>query len=285
MSEISLITIVKGRREHLRNLMRGVAAQQLRPDELIIVFMNEAATDRLPDPGCKVYTDSLFDPDHELPLAAARNRAATLASGRILAFLDVDCIPAPDYLRLLHAAVQRTHGLLMGDVRYLPEGATPDEWTAATLEERSLAHPRRPVIPPDRDLITLPYHLFWSLTFGIMAEDFARLGGFDGGYQGYGGEDTDFAFTARQVRLPPYVCRARAYHQFHPTYSPPYNHLEDIVANATRFHDKWQVWPMEGWLKKFAEQGYIDWQPHVIRLLKAPAPETVAAARTADPFG
>ena len=285
MSGLSLLTIVKGRREHLENLLRGVALQRRAPDEVIVVFMNEEPSDKLPDPGCKIYLESHFDPQNPLPLAAARNRAAGLAAGQILAFLDVDCIPAPDYLEQLEKAVRQTHGLVMGDVRYLGAGDATPPWTPDQLEARAQPHPRRPLLPADRDLISLPYHLFWSLSFGLRATDFARLGGFDRGYHGYGGEDTDFSFSARKVRLPLFACRARAYHQFHPSYSPPFNHLEDIVANAERFHDKWQVWPMDGWLKKFAEAGYIEWRDDSIRLLRTPDPAAIDAARTDSPWG
>ena len=285
MSDISLLSIVRGRRDHLDNLLRGVARQTRPPKEVILVFMNEAQPDQLPDPGCKTYMYSINSPEHTLPLAAARNKAAAQASGEILAFLDVDCIPAPDYLDLLGSAVRKTRALIMGDVRYLGEGSVEEDWTAEKLEDVALSHPRRPIIPDGRDLLPLPYHLFWSLSFGIYAKDFARLGGFDTDYQGYGGEDTDFSFTARQIRLPLFACRARAFHQFHPSYSPPYNHLQDIVANAVRFHDKWQVWPMEGWLKEFDREGFIAWKANTIRILKPVDDATLEAARSESPFG
>ena len=285
MNDISLLTIVSGRRNHLHNLLRGVREQSAKPRELIVVFMNEAAPRELPDPGCPLYLHELHDPEHALPLAAARNRAAANASGSILAFLDVDCIPHPDYLSDLAHAVQLTHGLVMGDVRYLPEGATEGNWNYERLERLAELHPRRPQLPEGRALMSLPYHLFWSLSFGLRASDFARLGGFDLHYTGYGGEDTDFAFTARQVRLPFYGCGARVYHQYHPTYSPPYNHLNDIVTNAIRFHQKWQMWPMEGWLKQFAQEGYIDWTETDITLLRDVEPAAIDSARTLSPFG
>ncbi|PPK88435.1 GT2 family glycosyltransferase [Neolewinella xylanilytica] len=285
MTDISLLTIVRGRRTQLHNLLRGVAAQTRKPEEVIVVFMNEAIPDQLPDPGCKMYLHQIADPDHPLPLAAARNLAAANASGRLLAFLDVDCIPHPEYLELLSTAVRQTHGVVMGDVHYLPRAIAAEGWTAEDLAELAVRHPRRPVIPADRSLIPLAYHLFWSLSFGLRANDFARLGGFDEGYRGYGGEDTDFSFTARQTRIPMYACKARAFHQFHPTFSPPYHHLDDIIENADRFYKKWDVWPMEGWLKQFVADGYIAWESHTIRKLRPVEAKTLAAARSDSPFG
>ena len=285
MSSISLLTIVSGRRTQLHNLLRGVREQATKPREVIVVFMNEPVPQELPNPGCAMYLHSLLDPEHPLPLAAARNRAAAHARGDMLAFLDVDCIPHPDYLTHLKHAICLTQGLVTGDVHYLPRGAAADNWSYNSLEQVAEAHPHRPVVPADRALIPLSYYLFWSLSFGLRRSDFARLGGFDERYTGYGGEDTDLAFTAREVRLPLFGSQARVYHQYHPSYSPPYNHLRDIVANANRFYRKWQMWPMEGWLKQFEREGYILWEPEAVRVIRDVDPTTVAAAQSESPFG
>ena len=112
--------------------------------------------------------------------------------------------------------------------------------------------------------------LFWSLCFGIRRQTFLNLGGFDSRFVGYGGEDTDFAFTARSRNLPFYKISALAYHQFHSSYSPPLNHLEEIVINARVFYRKWNVLPMEKWLKKFEELGYIKLINNRIKIIKYP---------------
>ena len=52
---------------------------------------------------------------------------------------------------------------------------------------------------------------------------------------------------------------AEAYHQHHGGTGPPREHLESIVGNARRFHDRWGRWPMEGWLQALAEQGLVRW--------------------------
>lgn len=267
------------------NLLRGVAQQTEKPREVIIVFMNEAIPDDLPDPGCSLYSHTLYDDKDTLPLVAARNHAAAVAEGEILCFLDVDCIPHRTYLERMKHAVCLTKALVMGDVRYLPEGAVKEGWTDESLDRVAQLHPRRPELPTEQDLMVLPYHLFWSLSFALSATDFARLGGFDRRYRGYGGEDTDLAFMARKVRLPFYGCDARVYHQYHPSYSPPYNHIENLVHNANVFHQKWQIWPMTGWLTAFQREGYIEWNDEEVRILKLPDTAAIESAKSFAPYG
>ena len=40
--------------------------------------------------------------------------------------------------------------------------------------------------------------------------------------------------------------------------SPPWEHLDDILANAAYFRSKWGEYPMEGWLEQFAAAGAIS---------------------------
>ena len=73
----SVLTLVRGRADRLRNLMRGLARQTLPPCELIIAWMQPEPAPDLPDPGCPVR--HLHVPGEPMPLAAARNRAAEAA--------------------------------------------------------------------------------------------------------------------------------------------------------------------------------------------------------------
>ena len=282
-SPYSILTIVKGRRLHLQNLLLGVSELHHPPAEIVIVHMNEPVATDLPPPGCVLRSLTLTDPDHPLPLAAARNRAARSATTENLLFLDVDCIPAPDYGDELLKALKNTGGLVMGDVRYLPAGL-PAGWSQTHLQQQGLAHPRRPGLQQGDLLPTAEYHLFWSLSFAISATDFDRIDGFDESYVGYGGEDTDFAFSARAAGIPFALSGARCYHQHHPTCTPPYNHLKDIVTNARAFHRKWKKWPMEGWLDAFVASGHLIRTKHEIEILRLPSDREIAEHRSEDPF-
>ena len=281
---ISLLTIVKGRRAHLDNLLRGVRALTRVPSEVIIVHMNEPAATDLADAGCPVRQFTVESEGHNLPLALARNRAARAASGELLVFLDVACIPAPNFLADLSNCIISTKGLVMGTVHYLPAGSARQDWQYRELERLAVPHPRRPQVPPGACVSSQDYHLFWSLCFGLGRETFQRIGGFDENFVGYGGEDTDFAFAARQTDVPFYLADARCFHQYHATYSPPYNHLEDIVVNAKAFREKWERWPMEGWLAAFQDSGHVAWEGDELKLLRPADAEWIDRHRSTDPF-
>jgi GT2 family glycosyltransferase len=168
-------------------------------------------------------------------------------------------------------------------VRYLDPEATVGGWSEADLAARSREHPARPHPSGPEPVATDRYELFWSLSFAIRRTAYReRLGGFDEALDGYGGEDTDLAFTARARGIPLWwVPTAVAYHQHHATYAPPLPHLRSIVANAIRFRGKWGGWPMDGWLRAFAAQGLVRWDPDgdELTVLREPTAAEIEAAR------
>ena len=199
-----------------------------------------------------------------LRLATARNTGATaaIASGAaLIVFLDADCVPGADLLdRYRAAALAHPDAVLAGPVTYLPPGSDASDRSA--LQRATAPHAARPN-PPDRTTQMAAadeYPLFWSLSFAMTVATWQRIGGFDEAYEGYGGEDTDFAFTLRNRGVPlVWVGGAHAYHQYHPTSSPPWQHLDDILRNGARFAQRWGEWPMTGWLRAFAEEGAVKW--------------------------
>lgn len=223
-----------------------------------------------------------------LPLARARNLAAGHAAGGRYVFLDVDCIPARDLFALLVEDSARLGGIAMAAPRYLraplPAGTAVDD---GILTRDSVPHQARAGLHASGDALPSGrYEMFWTLGFAVGAGDFERIGGFDESFTGYGAEDTDFAFTARERGVPLGFSRATLFHQHHGSYRPPLNHFADIVANATVFHGKWGTWPMEGWLAAFARLGLVHWSPSssVIRVLRAPTHAEIAAAAHAGAY-
>ncbi|MCX2574141.1 glycosyltransferase family 2 protein [Pedobacter sandarakinus] len=265
----SLLTIVHGRKSAFFNLLQGIERSNTLPDELIIVFMNEAICE-LPSFSFCVKCFSISDDSH-LPLAAARNLAAKEASGDLLIFLDVDCIPHPNLIgAYLHSSKANT--LLCGSVRYLNASATEQRNFFDRLDQYSIADPIRGQLP------NLPYELFWSLNFACERLTYQDIGGFDENFNGYGAEDTDFSFTARKKAVKIATIGAVAYHQHHASYAPPLNHFKDIVANALTFYNKWQTWAMEGWLTQFEYLGLIKRTQDDISIIRYPEKKEIANA-------
>ena len=273
---VSVLTIARGRDEHLRNLVLGLEQQSRAPEELIIGVMQDAPYEGLP--ATRFPVRQIPVPGEELPLAAARNAVARHAASDALVFLDVDCVPAPDLVADYAARLRPGAGLLMGEVHYLPESSARPGWTFETLERDGVVHDDRAGTLVEALERCDDYRCFWSLNFGIHHEDFKTAGGFDERYRGYGGEDTDFGRTLAERGVPiSWLRGARAYHQFHAHCMPPVHHLEAIVRNAEIFADKWGHRTMEHWLYCFGLLGLIEDTPEGLRVVD-PRPEVDAAA-------
>ncbi|MDF0541429.1 glycosyltransferase [Sphingobium sp. H39-3-25] len=255
---LSVLTIVKNRGNHFAQLVEGLRRSIVTPDELIVVDMGSAPALRAPDAPFPIELISLNRGG--LPLAAARNAAAQAAAGEHLLFLDVDCIPMRGLVGEMRDQLTRDDGLICAEALYLGPRDARDGWEEEDLKLSAKPHPVRS-FPAEGIREETNAGLFWSLVFGIRRQRFIQLGGFDESFTGYGAEDTDFGFRARRAgtRLLFKGGGAGAFHQHHDVFDPPLQHLEDIVRNAQLFHDRWHVWPMEGWLDAFSQMGLIAW--------------------------
>ncbi len=281
MAVTTVVTLVRDRTEHLHNLVRGLDATTSADVALVVVQMGGA------DPS-PAWSTTAREVRHlhvggtRLPLARARNLAATTADDGPVVFLDVDCIPGPGLVATSAAALDTVDGVVMGGVSYLDAGADVDPTDAASLDAHGQAHPARPLPPPGLHPCTTP-ELFWSLSFALRRTTFLdTIGGFDPAFRGYGGEDTDFARSAVASGVPLYwLGDAVAHHQHHASFDPPLQHVADVVANATTFHAKWGDWCMEGWLAAYRDRGLVDWAPDRghLRLRRLPTDDEVSTAR------
>ncbi|MFL9841893.1 glycosyltransferase [Sphingomonas sp. ST-64] len=288
---LSVLTMVRNREAHLIQLVEGLRRSLRKPDELIVVDMSDTPIDA-PAAGFPIRIARMET--EGLPLAAARNHAAAMARGEQLLFLDVDCIAMRDCLGRLSETLDRHDALLCADVRYLGPDDARGDWEETALLAAGAAHPVRS-FPASGVREERQAGLFWSLAFAIRRARFEALGGFDAAFTGYGGEDTDFGYRARETGLPLlFVGGAIACHQYHDSYDPPVQHLDDIVANARRFHARWHEWPMGGWLDQFTRMGLVDWEAGAPVVRRQPTAAERAASlstwpasaiRVDDPLG
>ncbi len=255
---MSVCTLGRGRDGHLINLVHGLNRQTMQPAELVIGVMQDKPYDL---PPTTFPVRQLVLGDGTMSLAAARNAAAHAATSERLAFLDIDCIPTPDFIADYDDRLGIRDAIVMGEVLYLPSGATGDGIDYDRFASVGVKHSER-AGPPETPLgDCTDYRCFWSLNFAMRRDRFIAIGGFDEGYTGYGGEDTDFGRTASAAGVPFLWCRgARAYHQYHVHHMPPVHHLRSVVANAHRFRDKWGHVTMEHWLRAFELMGLIELQ-------------------------
>ena len=289
----SVLIISSGRDAHLANAVRGIGRSTRQPAEIVICYMNQPGAVPPPSDLPLQVVHVACSPGSPLPLGAARNAAAAAARSEALVFLDVDCIPGTAMFEQLLADLDRAGGLVMAAPRYLRSDAEDSAW-ASDGDERvllrdSVPHHARSALAPapgEPATVSTEYALFWSLGFAVQRETFDRIGGFDESFAGYGGEDTDFAFTARQLAVPLAFSGATMFHQHHGVHRPPLQHLDSIVVNARAFRRKWGSWPMTGWLEAFARAGYVSWERDGgdLRLLRRPGPAELAAARVSAPY-
>ena len=276
---LSVLTLVRGRRDHLVNLIAGLSASTQQPDELVIAYMQDEPHAGLPETAFPVRM--VLVPGEPMPLAAARNRAAEEARGETLVFLDVDCIPSPTLIA--RYAETAGEGVRLGEVLYLPAGAVDNGVDAAKLDRLGVRHPAKPAIAPDEIRPTPNHGELWGLSFALSAADWRAAGGMDERYVGYGAEETDFAARLERAGVPmAWVGGARAWHQHHAVHVPPYQHFDAILRNATLFRATWGRWCMDYWLGQFVDRGMIRIDGDSIAILRHPDAGEIAASRMPD---
>jgi GT2 family glycosyltransferase len=124
--------------------------------------------------------------------AAARNRGAAEARGKLLIFLDDDCRPQPGWLEAIVRELKGSDPILVGGP--IINGSTANIFSEATqllvdyVSHRSVT-------------AGLAWGFLPSCNLAISRESFARLGGFDESFSFAGGEDREFCARALRQGL------------------------------------------------------------------------------------
>lgn len=263
MTRIGVVTLARGRHTHLARQHESLAHGTRLPDDYLVVAMGDPAIVEHEHPGPRgpLRREVLHLPHTtRLPLAAARNAGVAWSVERgadVVVLLDVDCIAGPGLVAAYaDAAHAHPDTVWLGPVTYLPPEAA--ELPVTAVVDLDDPHPARPAPAPGERSWDAGVDHFWSLSFALAAPAWARTGGFCEEYDGYGGEDTDFARIAQRVGLRlGWEGSARAYHQHHPVSDPPVEHVEDLLRNGALFARRWGTWPMQGWFEALERTGHV----------------------------
>jgi len=191
--DISVIVATRNRPRQLETCLRALSAQTYPRDRFEVIVVDDGSDLSLAPIMASLRAQvplQLVERTKAGP-AAARNTGARYAAGPILAFVDDDCEPEPDWLTALHTRFQQSPDRAIGGrtVNALPENA----YSAASqllvdylYECHAAANAAKkggaPVAPP----------FFASNNLAVAAALFADVGGFNESFPLAAGEDREF---------------------------------------------------------------------------------------------
>ncbi len=154
------------------------------PYEIILVDSSDDATPRLVTASYPSVT--LISLKEKTDPGTARNRGIAAAHGDILAFIDADCIAAPDWLEKIAAAHRAPYGAVGGSIHNAAGGGSLIAWAGYITEFREFLPEQ-----PQREVFHIP-----TCNISYKKALFDRCGYFPGEY--YPQEDLVFHYRARE---------------------------------------------------------------------------------------
>jgi GT2 family glycosyltransferase len=187
---MSVCVPTRGRPLALARCLAALGRATLGPDELEVVVVGDGRDVEPPAQGAAGELPVVWRARPRGGPAAARNLAVELASAPTIAFLDDDCVPAPDWAERILARVDAEPGAIVaGRVRNgLPDNrwATASQMVLDVVVEAYHERPGEPGFAPTSNL-------------AMRRDVFLALGGLDERFRTAAAEDRDFCDRSHEA--------------------------------------------------------------------------------------
>jgi glycosyltransferase involved in cell wall biosynthesis len=186
---LSVVLPTYNRPDSLARCLRSLASQSADPSLWELVVVNDGGVDvnetvHANDPGVPV---AIVNQGNTGP-AGARNRGVENANGRLVAFIDDDCLAEPEWIEKMMAAAAPGE-LIGGKVTNLLSGNVCSEASQTLIDHLYES------FEGTGDMF------FTSNNICMHSDDFRRLGGFDSSFRTSAGEDREFCVRAAQAGI------------------------------------------------------------------------------------
>lgn len=209
---VSVVIVSRGRPDALKRCLIGVEQLQYDPFEVVVVADPEGAREARSLPFSSHLKIVEYD---EANISAARNLGIVQAAGDVVAFIDDDAVPEPQWLRYLVAPAAQSDVAAMGGYVRGRNGIS-FQWTARSLDEWGEAHDltldgdQASVLHPPKGRAIKTEGTNMAFRRDVLVE----LGGFDDAYH-YFLDETDLNMRlARAGHATAIVPLAEVHHGF-----------------------------------------------------------------------
>lgn len=211
---VSVVIVSRGRPAALRRCLAAVAQLQYPAFEVVVVADPDGVATARATPTAEALKIVPYDVPN---ISAARNLGISHAAGEIVAFIDDDAVPEPQWLRHLTAPAERPEVAAMGGFVRGRNGIS-FQWKARRIDGEGMTHDlpvdaQRPVLltPPPGQAIKTE-----GTNMAVRREVLVALGGFDPAYH-YFLDETDLNMRlARAGHATAIVPLAEVHHGFAP---------------------------------------------------------------------
>lgn len=197
---VSVVVVHYDQQAELDRTLHALARQDHPADRTEIIVVDDGSPE---PPRVPAGVRLIRQEDRGFRAAAARNRGAALATGDVLVLLDADTTPEPGYLReISRLPALAPDCVVVGRRRHADLAGVPAD---APVEEAGPAHELtepawlRDAYRDTRDLLDVDDRSYRYLIGAVTACSrslFAATGGFDEGFDAYGGEDWEWTYRA-----------------------------------------------------------------------------------------